>query len=153
MASPPFDVRRAHEWFAVELNNRAWDLVEADRRSEADAERMIHAAHASCLHWLEVGDALNHLRAQYLLATAYTRAGIAEAAVRHAERCLALVREADGKPTPFDRATAHGCAAAAFALAGRTDDARRECQLATAAAAALDDPSDAALFRRLYPAP
>ena len=153
MTSPPFDVKHAHRWFAVELNNLAWDLVEADARSAADAERMIHASHASCLHWLEVGDTLNHLRAQCLLATAYAKAGLGEAALRHAEKCLALGQEIEGRMTPFDRATAHGCAALAYAIAGKADDARREHQLATSAAASLDDPADAALVHRLYPSP
>jgi hypothetical protein len=35
-----------------------------------DLERMIHAAHAACFHWLQVGSLLNHLRAECLLATA-----------------------------------------------------------------------------------
>jgi hypothetical protein len=153
MPDPPFDLARAHRWFAVELNNLAWGLVEAEDRAPLDAERMIHAAHASCFHWLQVGEVLNHLRAQCLLATAYSRAGLGEAAVRHAEKCLALGRDADRKMTPFDRAAAHGCAALACATAGRAEDARREYQLATSAAATLDDPSDAELFRRLYPDP
>src|SRR5687768_7578725 len=90
MAEAPFDVARAHRWFAVELNNVAWELVEARERSTADAERMIHAAHGACFHWLQVGDLLNHLRAQCLITTAYLKAGIAEAAVRHATHCLEL---------------------------------------------------------------
>ena len=77
---------RAHGWLAVELNNLAWQLVEAGHRSPADAERMIHAAHGVCFHWLQVGNLLNHLRAQWLLTTAYAKEGLAEAAVRHAER-------------------------------------------------------------------
>ena len=43
MATPPFDLARAHRWFAVELNNLAWDLVEAQERSASDIARMIHA--------------------------------------------------------------------------------------------------------------
>ena len=34
MTQPPFDVQRAHRWFAVELNNLAWEIVEADSRTE-----------------------------------------------------------------------------------------------------------------------
>lgn len=153
MTAAPFDVNRAHRWFAVELNNVAWELAEADERSAADVERMIHAAHGACFHWLEVGDLLNHLRAQCLLATAYAKAGLAEAAVRHAQRCLGLSREADQRQTAFDRATAHGCASAAFMVAGRIDQARAEHQLARSAAAGFDDPSEMPVFERLYPAP
>jgi hypothetical protein len=153
VSTPPFDVKVAHRWFAVELNNQAWNLVEAEKRSAADVERMIHAAHGACFHWLEAGDLLNHLRAQSLLATVYATAGLPESAVRHAERCLALSREAGDRQTAFDRATAHGCASSAYKLAGRLDEARAEHQLALSAAEKFDDPSDLPVFARLYPAP
>src|SRR5688572_250021 len=114
MAEPPFDVTRAHRWFAVELNNLAWELVEAPERSAADVGRMIDAAHGGCFHWLQVGDPLNRLRAQCLLAPAYAKAGLVGEAVRHAQRCLELSREAGDTQSAFDRATAHGSAAVAF---------------------------------------
>jgi hypothetical protein len=56
--------------------------VEQSYRSEADAERMIHTAHASCFHWLHAGSALNQQRAQCLLAKVYVRLGYSEAALR-----------------------------------------------------------------------
>jgi tetratricopeptide (TPR) repeat protein len=151
--TPPFDLKQAHRWFAIELNNQAWDLLEAPQRSPREAERMIHAAHAACFHWLEAGDLLNHLRAQCLLATAYHKVGIAEAAVGHAQRCLALSGEAGDTQSAFDRATAHGCAAIAFASAGRIEDAQAEYKLALSATERFADPSEMAVFRRLYPAP
>jgi hypothetical protein len=153
MTTPPFDVQRAHRWFAIELNNLTWGLIEAAERSPDDVERMIHAAHGACFHWLEVGDLLNHLRGQCLLATAYAKAGLPEAAVRHAEKCLKLSEEAGDKQTAFDRATAHGCASAAYKLAGKMDQARASYQLATAAADKFDDPADRPVFEQLYPAP
>jgi len=151
MSQPPFDIQRAHRWFAVELNNLSWGFVEADHLSPADIERMIHAAHGACFHWLEAGDLLNHLRAQCLLATVYAKAGLAESAVRHAERCLGLSAEAGERQTAFDRATAHGCAAAAYKLAGRAKDSQAEHAKATATAAGFEDPADKAVFERLYP--
>jgi hypothetical protein len=153
MTEAPFDPARAHRWFAVELNNLAWGLVEADNRSAADTERMIHAAHGACFHWLEAGAPLNHLRAQCLLATAYATAGVPEAAVRHAERCLALSREAGDTQTAFDRATAHGCASVAYCAVGRMDEARAQYELARSFASGFDDPSEHVIFDRLCPAP
>lgn len=153
MSEAPFDVKRAHRWFAVELNNAAWDLVDAERRSPQEVERMIHAAHGACFHWLQVGDLLSHLRAQCLLATAYARAGLAEPALRHADRCLSLSAEAGDRQTAFDRATAHGCASAAYLLAGRVDAAKAEHQIATVVAEGFTDLSEAPLFAKLYPAP
>lgn len=153
MSTPPFDVPQAHRWFAIELNNLAWDLLEKADRSAAETERMIHAAHGACFHWLQVGDLLNHLRAQNLLATVYVRAGLAEAAVRHAEKCLALSAEACEKQSPFDLAVVHGCAAAAYRAAGQTTQALAAQHRATAAADQLTDPADRAVFDGLYAAP
>ena len=153
MSTPPFELPQAHRWFAIELNNLAWDLLEKADRSSAENERMIHAAHGACFHWLQVGDLLNHLRAQNLLATVYVRAGIAEAAVRHAEKCLALSEEAGDKQSPFDLAVVHGCAAAAYRVAGHTAQALVAQQRATAAAEQLTDPEDRAVFDGLYAAP
>src|SRR5688500_14728068 len=138
MADAPFDLQKAHRWFAVECNNLAWELADAPSRTPEQAERMVHAAHAACFHWLHAGDLLNHLRAQVLLATAYDAAGLAEAAVRYAEKCLELSDQAGEKQTAFDRATAYGCAARAYASAGRADRAADLRRLAHEAASALD---------------
>jgi tetratricopeptide (TPR) repeat protein len=150
---PQFDVAVADRWFAVELNNLAWQLVEADSRSPEDTERMIHAAHASCWHWLQAGTLLNHLRAQCLISTAYAAAGYAEAALRYAEKCLSLSREAGNAQTPFDRATTHGCAARAYARAGQLDEARRQYEAGVAAIRECTDPEDRVVFDKLYPQP
>lgn len=148
--APPFDVTRAHRWFAVEMNNLGWDLVEAGERSPVETERMIHAAHAACFHWLAVGTLLNHLRAQCLLATAYAAAGLTDSAVRHASRCLELSAEVGDTQTAFDRATAHGCAGRALALAGRSAESETQIALAKSAAANFDHPEDQVVFERLY---
>ncbi len=153
MADTPLDVPRAHRWFAIELNNLSWDLVEAPERSADDIERMIHAAHGACFHWQQVGVLLNHLRAQNLLATAYAVAGLGESAVRHAERCLVLSNEAGDTQTPFDRATAHGCVANAYAAVGRRDEAREQYRIAKGVATTFTDSGDTKAFDRLYPAP
>jgi hypothetical protein len=150
MTEPPFDLARAHRWFAVECNNLAWELVEAPNRSPEDVERMLHAAHAAYFHWRQVGTLLNHLRAECLLATAYAVAGLAEPAGRHAERCLALSVQAGDEQTLFDRATAHGAAAKAYALAGRPQEASAHQRRAAEAAVHLDDPNDRRVFEALY---
>jgi catechol 2,3-dioxygenase-like lactoylglutathione lyase family enzyme len=153
MGDPPFDVNRAHRWFAAQANNLAWDLVEAAGRSSEETDRMIQAAHAACFHWHQVGTPLNHLRAQCLLATAYAAAGLPEGAVRHAHRCLKLSGEAGNAQTEFDRATTHGCASLAFSLAGRLDEAHAEYRLALSIVFRFDDPGETATFHKLFPAP
>ena len=75
MNDVPFDVDKADRWFAVECNNRTWDLIEKTDRSVEEVHQMIDLAHAAAWHWSNVGSLLNQLRAQCLLATAYVAAG------------------------------------------------------------------------------
>ncbi len=152
MADAPFDVDRAQRWFAVEFNNRAWDLVEKPVRSADEAERMIHMAHAACIHWLHVGNVVNHARAQCLLATAYAAGGIGEPAVRHAEKCLTLCDEVRDQLTEFDWASAYGCAANAHRCMGNLARAREYYQRAVNNVPA-EESDELKLFNRLYPAP
>jgi tetratricopeptide (TPR) repeat protein len=151
MAEAPFDVARAHRWFAVELNNEAWDALEAGDRSPEDTERMIHAAHGACYHWLHAGDLLNHLRAQCLLTTTYAAAGHTEAALRHAAKTLSLSEQAGDDQTAWDRATTWGCAALAYRLAGRHDEAVEMQEKATEASKGFDDSGDHDVFEKLFP--
>jgi tetratricopeptide (TPR) repeat protein len=153
MTETPFDVSRAHRWFAVECNNLAWDLIESGPRSAEDQERLIHAAHAACHHWLAVGTPVNHQRAQCLLATAYAAAALPEAAVRHAERCVTLSGQTGDAQNAFDRACAWGCAARAYSAAGQREKALAMYALAAGQAPNFEHPDDKAVFEKLYPAP
>jgi hypothetical protein len=150
MTQPNLDVPQAHRWFAIEFNNRGWELVELSSRTAEQAQEMIHAAHAAAIHWKAVGTPLNEQRAETLLATAYLRLGKAEPALRHAQRGLRFSEQnaAQGE-TEFDRATSLGAAAQAHALAGDADEGRRLNELALAAAAKLPA-DDREVFDKLY---
>jgi len=149
MPEPTFDLAKAHLWFAIECNNQAWDLVEKLSRTADETQQMIHLAHASALHWQAVGTAVNRQRGENLLTTVYLAAGDAAAAVRHAERCLSLSVQNAKEESPFDRATALGCAAQAHTLAGDAAQADRLRTLAKTAAAGLDD-EERGVFEKLY---
>lgn len=149
MSTPPFELPKAHRWFAVEFNNKAWGLIEKDRRSVDETQEMIHAAHAAAIHWQAIGTPLNDQRAENLLATAYCAARKPEPALRHAQRCLALSEQNAAEETPFDRATALGCAAQAHKLAGDAHESDRLMALALAAADKLDG-DDRPVFDKLY---
>ncbi len=153
MPTPPFDTAVAQRWFAIELNNFTWNLLETENRSEDDTERMLHTAHAAWYHWQAVGTPVNTLRAYCLLATAYVSAGNGLEAVSYAEKSLALSEQLGDSQTTFDRATAYGCAARAYALAGNRDFAREYHRQAAAVAETFDDADDRLVFDRFYPAP
>ena len=153
MPTPTFDTTVAQRWFAVECNNLAWDLLEATDHSPDDTERMIHAAHAALFHWESVGKPVNTLRGYCLLATAYACAENGPEAVRYADKCLALSDTVGESQTPFDRATACGCASRAYAIAGNLDRARDYYAQAVAVVATFADADDRPVFDRFYPAP
>lgn len=153
MNQPPFDLAQAHRWFAVELNNLAWELVEAASRTPDEIERMIHAAHAACYPWMQVGSPLNHQRALCLLATAHAVAGRAESAVHYASLCLELSEKTGSQPSAFDRATAFGCSTLAAELAGAHDRAEVFYEQALDAATRFEHADDRNVFARLYPPP
>ena len=152
MAEAPFDLPRAERWFAVELNNLAWDLLDKPSRTADETERMLHAAHASVHHWLAVGNDLNRLRGMVLLANVYAGAGFVEGAVRYAEQAIALSDAAGETQTPFDRATALAAAARAYAMSGDHDKARRFFDLAQHAAENLAA-DERPVFDQLCPRP
>jgi hypothetical protein len=77
------------------------------------------------------------------------KAGLGEAAVRHAERCLETFAKAAEETTLFDRATAFGCASAAYACNGQSVKAKELDTKAKSVAAKLD-PDDRAVFDKLY---
>jgi hypothetical protein len=153
MPEPPFDLQEAHRWFAVEFNNRAWDLVEAPSRSPEESREMIHAAHAACIHWQAVGGPVNELRGEYLLATAYAVARLGPSAVQHAERALRLSETVGDEQTAFDRAAVDGSAAIAYAAAGERSRAQEHYRQLTELAAKLVDADERRLLAKLYPAP
>jgi len=139
MTQSDFDVGDAQRRFAVELNNLAWDLVEADQRSGDDVERMIHAAHASAWHWRQTGTDVHRQRALCLLANVYTSSGNAERAVHYAQQALRLSETNEDNQSEFDHATALASAAAAYRCAGRHEQAEQLARRAQQAIEALSD--------------
>src|SRR5829696_569161 len=100
--SAPFDEQVAQRWFAVECNNRAWDLLERSDRTAEEADEMVHLAHASCWHWQHAGTEINRLRAMCLLANVYSQVGRAQEALRYAVECLNLSTLNLPEQVPFD---------------------------------------------------
>ncbi len=149
MADAPFDLEKAHRWFALELNNLSWDLFEApDRSGEAD-QQMIHAAHAAYHHWQQVGKPINQLRALSLLAYVYAAVGLGDSAQRYGEQCLELSEQGVEEQSAFDRATALACAGRAAACAGNADEADQYRQKAGEAAKAIEDKDEMQVFEKL----
>lgn len=149
MPIPPFDLEKAHRWFAVECNNRAWDLVEASERSAVQLEEMIHLAHTACYHWKQVGTELNLLRAEVLLATVYCIANREQGALIYAISANTRMSQVAGC-TLFDRTSLAGVAAMAYHLADQTQKVQELREEFQQLLSEIEDEQEAELLRRLY---
>ena len=136
----------AQRFFAIHYHGKTWELLEKPNRTKEEDEQMVHAAHASCCHWLAAGTGLHHQRGEWLIARVYSVLGIAEAALRHANRCLELTNEHANLMQDFDWAFAYECVARAKAVAGKREEAARYIQLAQKAGEAIKEDEDKKIF-------
>ena len=107
MAEAPFEIPKAHRWFGIQLNNSTMDALDAGLVTAETAEPYIHAAHASCHHWMQVGTVANHGRGEFAVASVYAAAGLGDAALRHARRYLELIEANPGEMEDWDKAFAY----------------------------------------------
>src|SRR5262249_14989841 len=148
------DPNHWHRFFAVEGNNRAWDLA-VEKRDPAGDQELLNAAHASAWHWQVVGTELNHMRAKLLLAEVHALLGHGETALAYAEEMRSYFL---GKQDPpdWELAFTHAVYAHAAHAAGRSDLHAQAYEAAEAAVAAVADEQDRAIvletFRQV-PAP
>ena len=125
---------------ATELFNQVWRLLEREDRTEAEDAEMVHAAHASCFHWMQVGEPVHRARGEWQCARVYAVLGHPEASLRHARSVLDICRrEGIGD---FDLAFAYEALARAHTVAGDADEARRWADQARAACADIADEAD-----------
>ncbi len=83
---------QAHKWFAVDLNQLAWKLMEKADRTKSEDELLEHAAHTSMYHWLQVGEAINAQRAAWLLSRVYAVLNEPGQCFYYAEKCMDLTQ-------------------------------------------------------------
>ena len=126
----------------VDLYNETWTLMQRTDRAAADDDEMLHCAHASAYHWLQVGTQANRARSEWLCSRVYTVLALPEPALRHARRCLELVESAPDEMEDWDLAAAHEALARAYATAGDGDAARRHLELGRMALARIADAED-----------
>jgi hypothetical protein len=142
MDDPTFDLETAHRWFAARMNNQAWELLESEARTSQQDELMRSTAYAAARHWSEVGQSINHQRAECLLAHVHAALGEASAAVHHARRALELMTEAGDSIEAFDRVFTHDAAARAYLLAEQPPLAASHRAQVQSARSSITDASD-----------
>ena len=131
-----------HRRLAVDLFNCSWRLLELPSRTREQDDELIHAAHASALHWRECGTPANVSRGEGQCARVYAALGRPEPALHHAYRCLELVRAAPAEHEDWDLASAYEVLARAELTAGNDEEAARLAALARDELTRVGDPDD-----------
>lgn len=132
---------KSHRWFAVECNNRAWDLIAQGPEEFADQERLRLLAYASTYHWDQVGTDVNRRRAAALLGFTHARLGEGEPALRYSQSALDSVLGDEGSPS-WEVAIAHAGVSYAAEVAGDTQMHAIQYELARQAGEMIDDEAD-----------
>jgi DNA-binding transcriptional MerR regulator len=136
--------REAHRQLGVDLFNKTWTLMDKESRTPEEDDEMIHCAHASGYHWLQVGTAANRARSEWQCSRMYTVLGRGEPALHHARRCLEICEAAPDALEEWDLPFAYEALARAHAVAGDTAEAQRRLARARELAAAVLDEDDRA---------
>jgi DNA-binding transcriptional MerR regulator len=138
--------RETHRRLGVDLFNKTWTLMEKEGRTPAEDDELLHCAHASAYHWLQVGTAANRARSEWQCSRVYAVLGRPEPSLYHARRCLELVEGSPQEMEQFDLPGACEALARAHALAGDADEALRWLDRGRAEAAKIEDEDDRAII-------
>ena len=109
--------RDQHRKIGKDLFNYTWTLLDKKRRTQAETEEMIHAAHASRHHWGRAGTPVNFSIGEWQLSRVYSVLGRWEPALYHGRRALEIARRR--KLGRFYLAYAYEALARAEAVAGQ----------------------------------
>ena len=133
-----------HKKFAVELFNLTWSLLDKKDRTSQEADKMIHAAHASRFHWGEIGKPVHFERGEWQISRVYSVLNRPEPALYHAQRCLKICEE--NNIGDFDIAFAYEAMARAYAVAKKKSECKKYMQLAKEAATQIEKKGDRDYF-------
>ena len=133
-----------HSQLAVDLFNATWQLLDKTDRSPDDINTMIHTAHASAYHWLQVGEPVNFARSHWQISRVYAVANQPEAALYHARLLLEIcLEEGIGD---FDLAFAYEALARAYSVARNHSLAQENIKLAQEAGQLIKEEDDRQYF-------
>jgi hypothetical protein len=150
MGNPPSqkEIATWHRWFAIELNNLAWEIAENPERTPAQREEMLNAAHASAIHWNNVGTDLNRARSDMLLAQVHGLLGDGPQATHYAERCRQYF--SDHECPDWEKAFVHAVMANASYASGDRSRYQGEYDIAKRLGASISDDAEKEVFMRTF---
>ncbi len=113
------DISKIHKYFAVNLFNETWTLLDKEERTEEEDLLMIHKTHASLYHWLQIGGPKEFSIGEWQIARVYAVLGMYESALRHGFRNEQICLDNDLKG--FELAYAYESIARAYAIKNNTE--------------------------------
>lgn len=138
--------RETQRRLGADLFNKTWTLMEQERRTPDEDDALIHCAHASAYHWMQVGSAANRARSEWQCSRMYTVLGRPEPALQHAQRCLEICESEPGALEDWDLPFAYEALARAYAVAADPGEMSRCLERARSLGAAIVDDDDRALL-------
>jgi hypothetical protein len=135
-------------YFAMETNNRAWQLASQAIRSASESREMLDAAHASAYHWNIVGADLNRMRANYLVAEVHALLGFGASALALATEALSYFDDVEAPD--WERAYLHVIHSHAAAAAGDAEIHAASYSLAQAALREVADPEERRVVEQTF---
>jgi DNA-binding transcriptional MerR regulator len=130
----------------VDLFNKTWTLMEKPDRTREEDDEMIHCAHASAYHWMQVGTPANRSRSEWQCSRVHAILGHVDAALGLARLCLELVEANPDDMKDWDLPAAYEAMARAYMVAGNVEETRRYAELGRAATARIEDEDDRAII-------
>jgi len=103
-----------HKQMAIEFFIKTWELLEKKDRTKDEDALMIHQAHASLYHWLQIGGLINFQRGEWLVSHVYSILKMHESALYHAKRCLDITL--DNNIGDFDLTFSYEAMARSYSL-------------------------------------
>lgn len=132
----------SNKHYAVEYNNLVWELLVRDTRTPEEDEMMVHAAHASYLHWVTAGSELHRQRGVWLLARVYAELSMGPMSRKFAEQCRAMTDAHADQMEEFDKAYALEAMARSHAVSGEFEDAKLYYEQLKEEIETLSNPND-----------
>jgi hypothetical protein len=143
---PGFDVEAAHQYFAVDCFNAAWDLIDKKNRTPEEEDELVRLGLASAWHWSRRPDCApkNRSLSYWQLSRIMSVVGNSLLAVRYANTCLEISTK--NQLGPFLIGYAYEALARAAALSGNREEAKRCLRLARDAAEKVENAEDRKLL-------
>ena len=141
------DYQKWHKRFAIECNNRAWELSIQPRTPPQDRE-MLDMAHASAWHWAQIGPELNRMRATMLLAEVHALLGYDSTAYSYAREMRTYFLNHDSPD--WELAFTHTIYAHAAIVAGEVEEHHSAYNEANKALQLISDDEDRNIVLRTY---